>query len=53
MKGEKLALGIGLSQDETNKEAEDPASEEMGECLESEAYGEGEDSDEGESAVNV
>ena len=44
---------MGLSQYEAKKEAEDAAVEEERKCLEAEASGEGEKSDEGASAVNV
>ena len=44
---------MGISQAEANKAAEDSAEQEEYKCLAAEAAGEGEKSDEGESAVNV
>ena len=44
---------MGLSQSESNKAAEDSEVEEEIKCLAAEAAAEGENSDEGESAVNV
>ena len=49
----KLALKMGLSQYKANKAAEDAASEEEGKCLEEEAAGEGEKSDDGTSEVKL
>ena len=42
-KAQKMALGMGLYQDETKKTAEDAAAEEEGTCLAAEAAWEGED----------
>ena len=47
-----LALGMGISQSEAKKAAEDSAAEEERKFLAAEAPGEGDKSDEGESAVS-
>ena len=52
-KSKKLALGVGISQSEAKKSAENAATEEESKCLASEAGGEGEKLDEVESAVNA
>ena len=52
-KTKKLASGMGLSQSEAKKAAEDAAAEEDSKCLAAEAAGEGEKLDEGASAGNV
>ena len=44
---------MGISQSESKKAAEDAAEGEERKCLAAEVAGEGEKSDEGESAVNV
>ena len=49
----KLALGMGLSKYEVKKAEEDAAAEEESKYLATEASGECEKSDEGESAGNV
>ena len=52
-KAKTMVLGMGLSQYEAKKAAEDAAVEEERKCLEAEAAGEGEKSDEGASSGNV
>ena len=52
-KAKKLALGIEISQAETKKSQEDAAAEGEGNFLATELAGDGEESDEGESSVNV
>ena len=49
----KICLGVGLSQSEAKKAAEDAAEEEESKFLVEEVAGEGEKSDEGASVVNV
>ena len=44
---------MGLSQSKTKKAAEDTSAEEEGKYMAAETDGEGEQSDEGESAVNM
>ena len=48
-----MSLGMGLSQAETKKAAEDSEAEEEGKFLEVEADGQGEESGERISAVNM
>ena len=48
-----MTLGMGISQDEENKAGGEVSKEEEGNCIVKEAAGEGEESGEGESAVNV
>ena len=43
-KSQKLALGIGISQSEAKKAAEDATAEEVSKCMAAEAAGEGEKS---------
>ena len=52
-KAKTMVLGMGLSQYEAKKAVEDAAVEEERKCLEAEAAGEGEKSDEGASSGNV
>ena len=48
-----MVLGMGLSQSEAKKAAEDGTAEDQRKCLAEEAVREGEKLDEGVSAVNV
>ena len=52
-KAKKMALGMALSKSEARKASEDAVAEEESKCLVAEAAGEGEKSDERESAGNV
>ena len=52
-KDKQLALGMGLSQSEAKKAAEDATAKEEIKCLAAEAAEEGEKSDEGASEGNL
>ena len=52
-RGQKLALGVGLSQPKANESAEDASSEEEKKYLVAEADGEGKKPNDGTSALNV